>query len=398
MPVTGNILCENCESNVLRKNYARHKQSKRCINFNADNYFRNRKRAIRYELGKKKKNKTVQKRGRKTSKNTRRNAGQHFFITTSRCVKYRVAKYMNSPYFKDGHPPYIQELIVCNEYGCDMNRGHSHLYLKTKKKIKFEDLKILLRNDLKIKCNDIESAKKPKDCIRYCSKEDRNCLIHNIDKDLLALPTLAMVHARATYFKLPINRTSYPYIRLNTQQQRQFECYYNQYCNEHWEAISSVQYDDIRLHPWQRVALTMLKHQNDRQILWCVDEEGNTGKSFLCKYLRDTQRAIVLEGGRTCDLAHAYNNEAVVCFNFGREASEVNYRIMESLKDGFLFSSKYDSRVKRFKSPKVFIFANFRPDHTKLSYDRWEVIGINPVRKTSFRIEPENCFPLDFSK
>ena len=24
MPVTGNILCENCGSNVLRKNYARH--------------------------------------------------------------------------------------------------------------------------------------------------------------------------------------------------------------------------------------------------------------------------------------------------------------------------------------------------------------------------------------
>ena len=71
--------------------------------------------------------------------------------------------------------------------------------------------------------------------------------------------------------------------------QRQFERYYEQYCKEHMEAMDALQYNYVRLYPWQRVALTMVKHQNDRQILWIVDEEGNTGKTFLCKYLRDTE-------------------------------------------------------------------------------------------------------------
>ena len=167
-------------------------------------------------------------------------------------------------------------------------------------------------------------------------------------------------------------------------------------CKEHMEAMDALQYNDVRLYPWQRVALTMLKHQNDRQISWIIDEEGNTGKTFICKYLRDNRNTIVLEGGRTCDLAHAYNCEPVVCFNFGRDYAEVNYKFMANLKDGYLFSSKYDSNVKRFKPPKIIAVSNFRPDHKKISVDRWEMIGINPIQKTSFRIEPENCFPLNF--
>ena len=393
MPVTGNIICDHSGLQVLRKNYARHRKTKRCLEFIAASYFGRRELRIRHILAKKKAEKRNKKRSGKTTTNT---TGQNFFITTQRCVKYRVAKYMSSPLFKNGAPDYIQQLIVCNEYGCSMTDGHSHLYIKTTKKMRLQDLKQCLKLDLKITCNDIQSSKKPKDAVRYCSKEDRNCLLYNIDKDWLALGTWAMVHARATYFKLPLNKTSYPYIRLSTQMQRQFETYYNQFCKEHMEAMDIMQYDNMKLYPWQRVALTMLKHQNDRQILWIVNEEGNTGKTFLCKYLRDTKNAIVLEGGRTCDLAHAYNCEPVVCFNFGRDYSDVNYKFKENLKDGFLFSSKYDSNVKRFKPPKIICVSNFRPDHKQLSIDRWEVIGINPIQKTSFRIEPENCFPLNF--
>ena len=246
MPVKGYIICDHCGLKVLKKNYARHKRTKRCIDFNAAIHFGRRERRIRVLLAKKK---TTERNKNSNRKAPRNNTGQHFFITTQRCVKYRVAKYMNSPLFTDGAPEYIQQLIVSNEYGCSMRDGHSHLYIKTKKKMRLQDLKQCLKLDLKISCNDIQSCKKLRDTIRYCSKEDRNCLLYNIDKDWLALGTLAMVHARATYFRLPLNKTSYPYIRLSTQMQRQFESYYEQYCKEHMEAMDALQYNDARLYP-----------------------------------------------------------------------------------------------------------------------------------------------------
>ena len=148
MPVKGNIICDHCGLKVLKKNYARHKRTKRCIDFNAATHFGRRERRIRLLLAKKK---TTERNKNSNRKAPRNNTGQHFFITTQRCLKYRVAKYMNSPLFTDGAPEYIQQLIVCNEYGCSMRDGHSHLYIKTKKKMRLQDLKQYLKVGLENK-------------------------------------------------------------------------------------------------------------------------------------------------------------------------------------------------------------------------------------------------------
>jgi hypothetical protein len=41
-----------------------------------------------------------------------------------------------------------------------------------------------------------------------------------------------------------------------------------------------------------------------------------------------------------------------------------------------LWSPKYQSSVKRFKPAKVLCLANWKPDETKLSMDRWDRISI----------------------
>lgn len=82
--------------------------------------------------------------------------------------------------------------------------------------------------------------------------------------------------------------------------------------------------------------------------------------------------------GKKNDIAHAYNYEEYVVFDIARAEKEfINYSIIESFKNGFLFSGKYDSTTKIFKSAKVVIFANVAPDEDKWSNDRYDVIDLD---------------------
>ena len=47
------------------------------------------------------------------------------------------------------------------------------------------------------------------------------------------------------------------------------------------------------LYDWQKDAINKLNEQNDRQILWIVDEEGGKGKTTLCKYLIFNNDALI---------------------------------------------------------------------------------------------------------
>jgi hypothetical protein len=103
---------------------------------------------------------------------------------------------------------------------------------------------------------------------------------------------------------------------------------------------------------------------------------GNTGKTWMSRYLLATLRenCIRLENSKSDNIKYAYNGERVVIFDFGRsQADHVNYEVIESVKNGIMFSGKYESCSKTFDIPHVVIFANFEPDLTKLSADRWDV-------------------------
>ena len=54
--------------------------------------------------------------------------------------------------------------------------------------------------------------------------------------------------------------------------------------------ITRMEYQ-IDLREWQKVAIEMLKNQNDRQILFIVDEVGGKGKSVLTKWIMSNMNA-----------------------------------------------------------------------------------------------------------
>ncbi len=139
------------------------------------------------------------------------------------------------------------------------------------------------------------------------------------------------------------------------------------------------------LKPWQTKAVAKLMNQDNRTILWVVDPKGNTGKSYLSRWLTAIHGAFVITSGKTADIAYAYNYEEIVVFDFSRQKEDfVNYSVIEDFKNGRIFSPKYESETIQFKSAKVIIFSNWEPDQSMLSEDRWELMRLTKYEKPSF--------------
>ncbi|VDI83324.1 Hypothetical predicted protein [Mytilus galloprovincialis] len=137
------------------------------------------------------------------------------------------------------------------------------------------------------------------------------------------------------------------------------------------------------LYDWQIEVLRLLDEQDDRKVLWIYDAVGGEGKTFLAKYIQLYRDCICLESGKKTDLAHCFTNERYVLFDYTRSMEEtINYSIIENFKNGFLFSGKYDSQVKKFVPCKVCCFSNFCPDKTKLSEDRWMLYALDQSELT----------------
>lgn len=105
---------------------------------------------------------------------------------------------------------------------------------------------------------------------------------------------------------------------------------------------------------------------------------GNNGKTFLSYFLRDMCQAMRVPNVNSNDSAFAYRYEKIVVFDYTRESKDhINYDLLEDLKNGSIWSPKYQSAVKTWKyNVKVICFSNFPPKYEALSHDRWNVLEL----------------------
>lgn len=121
--------------------------------------------------------------------------------------------------------------------------------------------------------------------------------------------------------------------------------------------------------PWQQEVLNYAieTQGKDRGFLWVYDKYGGQGKSRLVRHLVLEHGAIMLEG-KVADMSCAYDGHPIACIDISRSSAEYSdhmYTFAEKLKNGVIFSSKYESGMKVFKIPAVIFFANHRPDLSK---------------------------------
>jgi hypothetical protein len=140
---------------------------------------------------------------------------------------------------------------------------------------------------------------------------------------------------------------------------------------------------DMPVHPlreWQQNLNNQLNGEpDDRTIVFVVDTVGNKGKSWFAHYyamLHD--KCQVLEPAKKSDMSYVLDSTIRVLFiDAPRSRTEyVLYDFLEAVKNGFVFSPKYESRTKTLNKCHVVCLMNEYPDMTKLSADRYQIINL----------------------
>lgn len=130
------------------------------------------------------------------------------------------------------------------------------------------------------------------------------------------------------------------------------------------------------LRDWQSTLNQRLIHEvNQRDIIFIVDKAGNQGKSWFARYYCDLhENAMIVVPGKKADMAYVIREDCRVFFfdcPRSKQGDFIQYDFLEELKNGFIFSPKYESAIKKLATPHIVVLMNEYPDLTKLSADRY---------------------------
>lgn len=135
---------------------------------------------------------------------------------------------------------------------------------------------------------------------------------------------------------------------------------------------------------WEKEILELLKTEpDDRKVYWYWSENGGIGKSQFAKYCVVKENCLFFEEGKKADIMHLVYEapeerlERMIIDVPRDNGNNISYKSIESLKNGLIYSSKYEGGYKYFNSPHIIIFANAEPQYERLSQDRWVVKNID---------------------
>lgn len=141
-------------------------------------------------------------------------------------------------------------------------------------------------------------------------------------------------------------------------------------------------------YPYQKLLLDLFENKPDnRHVYWFYEETGKTGKSSFTKHvIMKNPKQNICVGGKAADIKFFINNMEddvkIVFFDLCRSNETfVSYESIESIKNGMIFSTKFESNCKLFNPPHVICFANCYPNVKKLSEDRWKIFKITNDKK-----------------
>lgn len=131
---------------------------------------------------------------------------------------------------------------------------------------------------------------------------------------------------------------------------------------------------------------------DDRKIIWVVDEKGGLGKTCLARHLCIEGGWLYLTG-KAADMKYAITQylytdkgdwrgrelKGVFMDMTRSQENYVSFQGIEEIKNGIFFNGKYHAMQVIYNPIHVVCMANFKPDDSKLSEDRWDWVFGPPI-------------------
>lgn len=136
--------------------------------------------------------------------------------------------------------------------------------------------------------------------------------------------------------------------------------------------------DCFPLRDWQQTLhASLILPPDKREIKFIVDLRGNQGKSWFARYYQDLHDGTqIIVPGKKADMAYLVNADCKVFFldcPRSKQGDFIQYDFLEELKNGYIFSPKYESAIKKLNTPHVVVLMNEYPCMDKLSADRYNI-------------------------
>lgn len=140
---------------------------------------------------------------------------------------------------------------------------------------------------------------------------------------------------------------------------------------------------------WQKDLVNEIREKpHPRKITWYYDATGGSGKTALCKFLVTRfPSTLFFSGGKFADISYQVLKSSfapqTVLINLPRTSEgKISYGSLEAIKDGLISSGKYEGGFRVFPPPHVVVMANFLPDESALSLDRWDIRHLRMNERT----------------
>lgn len=214
----------------------------------------------------------------------------------------------------------LGKCVLGLEYCPSTMKKHIQGYINLDKKKRFSTLKNLLPWDVHIECargNDVEN-------FNYCSKDGKYLTNMDVPRKIIIKPLFA---------------------------------------------------------EWQFELEEKLKTEpDDRTIHWYWSCCGGVGKSLFTRYMygKNEKKCVIINKGKYADMMNQmfmidceYIDTVII--DVPRSMKNISYSALESIKDGIITNSKYETGTKLIPFMHVVIFCNFEPELDEFSKDRYIV-------------------------
>lgn len=221
----------------------------------------------------------------------------------------------------------------------------------------------------------VEVARNVAKAINYCKKDGDYI-------ELGSIPSASGTRSDLDAFKNAVKEGMLDLVKIREEHSDVY-AKYTRFCLEYiTDHYPGKKLECHTLKGWQENLRTLLAEEaDDRTIIFVVDEVGNSGKSWFAHWYAQQEKNVqVMLPGKKADMAYALDSTIRVLFvdaPRSKQGDFIQYDFLEDVKNGYVFSTKYESRIKTLNRVHVVVNMNESPDMSKLSTDRYHIIKID---------------------